>query len=99
MEGSMMRVAAVGLVVSLFSLSASQRAGAEPIRITAGSILVTGNSEPGSASLTGTRGFALNSSVDPGETRVDPINSCGASEGCAPGSTISLTAVFGDFSF
>lgn len=95
----MMRVAAIGLVAAFFSLSTSLLAVADPIRVTGGSILVTGNSESGSASLTGTRGFTVDGSVDPGETQVDPINRCGWSEGCDPGSTISLTAVFADFSF
>jgi PEP-CTERM motif len=89
----MARMLGIALAIVLFSLSTSHPAAADPIQITGGSFLVTGNFEVGPASLTGTRGFTLVGRVDSGESQIDAMAVCGQSEGCAPGARVSLTAV------
>lgn len=79
---------------AILCLATASRATADPITITAGSLLVTGFSEVGSISLDGTRGFSLRSPVAPTEGAVLPINFCGF-EGCLPGETIRLDAFLG----
>ncbi len=88
----------VGATV-LLCLGIAQQAAADPIVITGGSMLVTGQNELGSIALTGTRGFSLHGGVDPSEGAVDAMNLCwteGVSPSCAGGATLSLgTALFG----
>jgi hypothetical protein len=75
----------------VLSLAAAHPAAADPIVITSGSMLVTGQFESGSISLTGTRGFSLRALVDPSEGAVDAMNLCNQEEPrCAGGSTISI---------
>jgi hypothetical protein len=83
---------------SLFFLGVASPAAAEPIRITGGSLLVTGAHEVAPVSIAGTRGFSLTGMVDPAEGNVRAITSCGI-EGCEANSTIDIGAVLGGPAF
>src|SRR3954453_9529163 len=63
------------------------RVSADPVRITSGSLLVTGSSGLAPVSVTGTQGFSVNGHADPSEGRVDPFNDC---DSCVPGASVSL---------
>jgi hypothetical protein len=84
----------------LLCLGIAQHAAADPIVITGGSMLVTGQNELGSIALTGTRGFSLRGGVDPSEGAVDAMNLCSTEEPrCAGGSTISVGTFLTGFAF
>ena len=94
---SVFRIVAVAACVSL---GIADRAAADPIVLTGGSMLVTGRFESGSVSLTGTRGFSLRALVDPGEGEVSAMSQCGqVSPDCAGGSIINLGTLILGFGF
>jgi hypothetical protein len=64
------------------------RVSADPVRITGGTLLVTGLAEPAPIAVVGTQGFAVGAIASPTEGRVDPFTDCGT--GCLPGTTVSL---------
>ena len=80
-------VASVGLSV----LVVASQASAEPIRITGGTIVVTGLTGLGTISIVGTRGFSLTGPVSPLEGRVDPFTECVP---CLPGATTLSVGAF-----
>jgi hypothetical protein len=89
----MTRITSFVACMGLLLLGAVPRASADPIRITGGTIVVTGRAEIGAVSIVGTRGFSLLGGVDPGEGRVDPFTDCNP---CLPGTTtISVGAFLG----
>ena len=93
----MTRITSFVACLGLFLLGVPPPASAEPIRLTGGTILVTGQVEPGTVSIAGTRGFSLTGGVDPGEGRVDPFTVCNP---CLPGtSTLSVGAFLGGTAF
>lgn len=73
------------VAAALLCVGFSHQAAADPIRITAGSMLLTGPSELGTISVTGTRGFSLEPSVDPAEGNT-VMAQCGISP-CLTGET------------
>jgi hypothetical protein len=81
----MTRTSRFGVAAALLCLGFSHPAAADPIRITAGSMLLTGPSELGSIVVMGTRGFSLQSSVDPLEGNT-VMAGCGITP-CVPGET------------
>lgn len=81
----MTRTSRIVVAAALLCLGAGHRAAADPIRITTGSLLITGPSELGSVSVTGTRGFSLEAFVDPLEGNT-VMALCGISP-CLPGET------------
>ena len=92
----MTRIPSFVLCLGLLCLAPTARASAEPIRITDGTIVVTGPFEIGSVSIVGTQGFSVAGNVDPGEGRVDPFTQCSP---CLPGAMISVGAFLSGVAF
>jgi hypothetical protein len=82
-------VAAAGVLC----LGVASPASAEPITITAGSIVFPKPEifQLGPISIAGTRGFSIEGGIDTGESRVDPIAECFP---CEPGIHFGLGAQF-----
>jgi hypothetical protein len=83
----MSRVTTVVVCATAMFLGAA-RVSADPVRITGGTLLVTGLAEPAPIAVVGTQGFAIGAIASPTEGRVDPFTECGT--GCLPGTTVSL---------
>ena len=81
----MTRTSRFVVAAALLCLGFGDPATADPIRITAGSMLLTGPSELGSIFVTGTRGFSLQPLVNPGEGNT-VMARCGLTP-CLPGET------------
>jgi hypothetical protein len=89
----MTRITSFVACMGLSFLGVVSHASAEPIRVTGGTIVVTGLTGLGSVSIVGTRGFSLTGGVDPLEGRVDPFTECNP---CLPGtSTLSVGGFLG----
>lgn len=88
----MTRSAVIVVSASVLCLGVTSNALAEPISLTAGSLVfLTGSpAQGGHISLIGTRGFSLEGIVDSGETRIDPPQQCSP---CTPSSTMSVGAL------
>jgi hypothetical protein len=84
---------------AVLTLGLAAHASAEPIVITGGSMLVTGQVEVGSITLTGTRGFTLRALVDPSEGQVSAISQCGQAAECFGGTTVNIGTFIGGFGF
>jgi hypothetical protein len=82
---------------ALLSLSATV-ASAETIVINSGFLLMTGPSEIGAVSISGTRGFSLSGPVDTSEGGTLAFSECTSFE-CQPGHFVDLRASFGDLAF
>lgn len=95
----MRRVARVLGSVLFCSLCAATLVHAETVRVTSGSIVVTGLTELGSVNVSGTDGFSLVARLSPDEGRVDPFTSCGIIPECFPGDLLSVGAFMGTSSF
>jgi hypothetical protein len=80
--------------VGVLCLGVTSAALAEPITVTAGS-LVFPTGEPGVLSLIGTRGFSLNGFVNSGETLIAPLKEIPI----VPDSPMSLRALLFGFAF
>ena len=79
--------------VGLYCLFVPSHAQAEPVSVTSGFVLVTGPFRLGPISISGSRGFSIEGSVDAAQSRVDPLHlECW--DRCLPGSTISVGAAF-----
>jgi hypothetical protein len=87
----MTRYAVLVACVSVLCPGVTADALADPISLTAGSLVfLTGSPvQGGHISLIGTRGFSLEGIVDSGETRIDPPQQCAP---CRPSSTMSVGA-------
>jgi len=96
-EGMMMRCAPFVAGVAVFWLAIASHAAADPVTITDGSIVFSEPSlfQVGSMSITGTRGFSVNGSVDSGESSVGPLRSCFP---CEPTPNFSVDLGLGTFS-
>ena len=81
----MTRTSRFVVAAALLCLGFGQQAAADPIRITAGSVLLTGPSELGTIFVSGTGGFTLQPLVDPLEGNT-VMAQCGISP-CLPGET------------
>ena len=86
----MTRITSIVACTGLLCLGVGRHASADPVRLTAGSIVTNGQAAVGPVSIIGTRGFSLIGQVDTGEGRVDPYGECTP---CGPGrTTISVGA-------
>ena len=83
----MSRVTTVVVCATVMFLGAA-RVSADPVRITGGTLLVTGPAGPAPIAVVGTQGFAIGAIASPREGRVDPFTQCGT--GCLPGESVSL---------
>jgi hypothetical protein len=93
MVGRSHLLAAVALL-SLFAATAS----AEPIVVKSGFLLMTGPSEVGEVSISGTRGFSLRGPVNTSEGGSPAFFDC-ISFQCAPGMRIDIAGGFSDLAF
>jgi len=81
----MSRLTALVVCAAVTFLGGAQ-ASADAVKITGGTLLVTGRVELARIALAGTQGFSLDAIADPSEGRVDPVSQCP----CVPGTSISL---------
>jgi len=82
----MSRLTAFVVCAAVTFLGGAQ-ASADPVRITGGTLLVTGLFETAPIAIVGSQGFSLDAIAAPSEGRVDPFSQC---ESCVPGTSISL---------
>ena len=81
--------------VAVFVIASAAPLRADTILVTSGSLYMTGNSETGHLTMTGTGGFSLTSLVAPSDGSVGPFLQCNVPE-CVPGGSITLqTALSG----
>jgi len=93
----MVRTSHIVVLVGLLNLTVATRAGADPIALTNGFLVVSRDAPPvSSTSLAGTRGFSLEASVTPSEGPVNPLDACSP---CAPGSSIMVGGILSSSAF
>ncbi len=93
----MVRMTRFVAVVGVCWIATVPAASADPITVTSGVLVAPRPPLPGgSASLVGTRGFFLQSTVTTGEGRVDVLTNC---DPCFPGATLSVAGILSGSAF